>query len=484
MGQERKITKVFIANRGEIAVRIIHTCKEMDVETVVVYCPADKGSLFTSIADYIHEFDTNDLSATYLNSKKLISIAKQFGCDAVHPGYGFLSENAQFADLCTKEGLIFIGPDSKVISLMGDKISARQKVEKLKIPLLPSVKFSEDTNLEKIKDIGFPVLIKASAGGGGRGMRIVHNEKDLEASIASARREAKNAFGDDTVYMEKYLEFCRHIEVQVLSDYHGNHIHLFERECSIQRRHQKVIEEAPSSTLTQEERKLLCSAALKITKGINYKNAGTVEFLWENGNFYFLEMNTRLQVEHAVTEMITGIDIVKTQIQIAEGKKIPDILEKPTFKGHAIEARIYAENPKNNFLPTGGTIEHVGDCKIPNTRIETSFVDGLNLPLEFDSMLAKVCTWSLDRNSAAKKLIQVLRNITFTGITTNNEYLQKILKSEAFKDRKTFTNFIENFTFGSDAEVPPEVLAAVLIKLNSYTPVLEDNFHNPWLSND
>ena len=270
----------------------------------------------------------------------------------------------------------------------------------------------------------------------------------------------------------------------MLSDSHGNHIHLFERECSIQRRHQKVIEEAPSPALSEKERELLCSAALKITEGINYKNAGTVEFLWENGKFYFLEMNTRLQVEHAVTEMVTGIDLVKVQIQIVEGKSIRDIIDSPTLKGHAIEARIYAENPENNFLPTGGKIQHVGECNIPNSRVETSFIDDLDVPLQFDSMLAKLCAWSIDRNSATKKLIEVLRNVPFSGIVTNNEYLQKILQSNAFIDKETFTNFIENFASENNHEIPPEVIGAALFELDSHSPRLGENFHNPWLSND
>ena len=486
MGKERKIKRIFIANRGEIAVRIIHTCKEMNIETAIAYCPADKGSLFTLIADYAYSFKTNELSETYLNSQQLILVAKELDCDAIHPGYGFLSENAQFAQSCREAKINFIGPQAEVIALMGDKISARKKVAELNIPLLPSLKVTEFKNIKKIKeDIGFPILIKASAGGGGRGMRVVHHEKKLEQNLLAAQSEAKSAFGDGTVYIEKYLEFCRHIEVQVLSDSHGNHYHFFERECSIQRRHQKVIEEAPSSILTSDQRNILCETALKITKGINYLNAGTVEFLWEKGNFYFLEMNTRLQVEHAITEMVTGSDLVRAQIEIAQGKSINDFMSPPVLNGHAIEARVYAENPENNFMPTGGKITSVGRCNIPNTRVETSFLDNLEVPLQFDSMLAKICSWSSSRAIAAKKLKLALEAMPFSGIITNNSYLQKILESKAFLEKETFTNFIDNFELShDDSQQPVELIAAALLKLHSSKDPQKENFYNPWLNHD
>ncbi|MCH2205846.1 MAG: ATP-grasp domain-containing protein [Lentisphaerales bacterium] len=482
MGQKRKIERIFIANRGEIAVRIIHTCKEMGIETVVAFCPADKGSLFTLMANYSFEFKSDSLKESYLNADLLISIAQQYSCDAIHPGYGFLSENATFANLCHKNQICFIGPDSTTISLMGDKISARKKVAELGIPLLPSIKLTDDQKIDS--SIELPVLIKASAGGGGRGMRIVKNEKDLEESLKAAQSEALNAFGDGTVYVEKYLEKCRHIEVQVLSDAHGNHIHLFERECSIQRRHQKVIEEAPSSILNEKQRKAICDAALTITKGINYLNAGTIEFLWADEQFYFLEMNTRLQVEHAVTEMITGIDLVKAQILIADGNNLSNFLPKVTLHGYAIEARIYAENPENNFLPTRGTVSKVGSINIPNTRVESSFLDNLKVPLQFDSMLAKVCAWAPSREDAATKLVYCLKKVPFAGVTNNNLYIQTILNSKPFLERETYTNFIEKFTPAKEEKVPVELLAAAIVKLNTSESIKEENFYNPWLSHD
>jgi acetyl/propionyl-CoA carboxylase alpha subunit len=485
VGKNRQIKRILIANRSEIAVRIIQTCKEMGIETVTAYCPADKGSLFTLMSDFSHAFDSNDLHSTYLNQDTLVALASKYECDAIHPGYGFLSENADFAQLCQDNNICFIGPSPEHIRLMGDKISARHKVTQLGIPLLPSLKIESLKNIkDEVSKIGYPIIIKAAAGGGGRGMRLVEDDATLEREIKSAKSEAKAAFADETVYIEKYLQKCRHIEVQVFGDSHGNSAHLFERECSIQRRHQKVIEEAPSSALTETQRQEICDTALKIVNGIKYKNAGTIEFLWSEGDFYFLEMNTRIQVEHAVTEMITGVDIVKAQIEVAEGKPLNQDILKAQIHGHAIEARIYAENPQNNYLPTQGTIQSIGSCNIPSTRVETSFLNGLKVPLEFDSMLAKVCAWNSDRTSATQRLIQALENLPFSGIINNRNHLIEILHTDNFNKGNTTTDFLNQFNSPPPPSVSPEVIAAFLLNDSDSLHPSQSTVYNPWLSHE
>jgi 3-methylcrotonyl-CoA carboxylase alpha subunit len=482
MGHRKQIKRLLIVNRGEIAVRIIKTCKLMGIETVVAVTPPDVGSLFSFEATFCHTLDSSILSETYLNGKLMVELCSQYNCDAVHPGYGFLSENADFARLCKKNDIIFIGPDAETIDLMGNKIVARQTIEKLGIPLLKGIADNDEKKLiQNAAKLKFPLLIKAAAGGGGRGMRIVERKEDLKRELDSARNEALNAFGDGTVYIERYLTDCRHIEVQVISDSQGNHLHLLERECSIQRRHQKVIEECPSSTLTFIERERICQAALKITKGVNYLNAGTVEFLWSDGEFYFLEMNTRLQVEHPVTEAVTGLDLVKLQIETASGKELSIKQENITVRGHAIEARIYAEDPEKGFLPAVGTVIHTGTCDFDHVRVETSFMNGNKVPIEYDSMLAKVSAWDTNRLAAAHKLKNALKSLPFQGVKNNRDFLLKVIEDEDFLKGDTFTNFIEKHEFSFEtADIPAEIIAAAfLIHVNSSDSEVNDN---PWMS--
>ena len=480
MGQ--KIKRILIANRGEIAVRVIKTCRLLGIETVVVSTPPDKGSHFTFFADFCHELSSSDLKETYLNPELMVQICKEYECDAVHPGYGFLSENANFAKLCTANDICFIGPPADVIDLMGNKIAARKFIEKLGIPLLKGVTGSDHKKLsQEAAKMKFPLLIKAAAGGGGRGMRIARKKEDLEKEIKSASSEALNAFGDGSVYVERYLENCRHIEVQLISDKHGNHLHLFERECSIQRRHQKVIEECPSSCLNDQERQRICAAAIKIAEGVNYENAGTIEFLWADGDFFFLEMNTRLQVEHPVSEMVTGIDLVKMQIEAAEGKRFTLKQNEISIRGHAIEGRVYAEDPYNNFMPSGGTISRIGKCDLDGVRVETSFLNGNSVPTEYDSMLAKVAAWSTNRNEAAIKLEKALAGLPFYGVKNNCKYIRQILTDKDFIDCQTFTNFLEKHDFSNELpkEIPFEIIAAALL-FNSSSE--ESAKGNPWTS--
>ena len=483
MGKRKQFKRILIANRGEIAVRIINTCREMGIETLVAATPPDQGSLFIEMADYCHFFDSSDLKETYLNAQAMIDIAKSYKCDAIHPGYGFLSENAGFAKLCAKNKITFIGPDAKLIELMGDKIQARKAVEKIGIPLLKGYTNPTAAALKKnTSKKEYPILIKASAGGGGRGMRIVHNENEIKGALESAKNEALNAFGDDTVYVERYLENCRHIEVQVLSDSHGNHLHIFERECSIQRRHQKVIEESPSPALSEKQRQEICEEALKITQSINYLNAGTVEFLWADGEFFFLEMNTRLQVEHPVTEQISGLDLVRLQIEIAQGEKLKIKQTDLQINGHAIEARIYAENPAKGFLPTSGTVKHIGHCNIANVRVETSFQNNCQVPVEYDSMIAKVSSHDSSRELAANKLKTALANLPFNGVINNRTFIMKLLENDDFLKGNTFTSFIEkNPDLLSENSIDPSVIAAFLLA-GSKTPSSEnESISNPWL---
>ena len=455
----------------------------MGIETVVASTPPDKGSRFTEIADFCHSFESSDLIDTYLNSQTMIDIAKKYKCDAIHPGYGFLSENALFASDCIKNSISFIGPGPELISLMGDKIQARNTVEKIGIPLLHAYIHPTEKLLSKsFKEKDYPVLIKAAAGGGGRGMRIVYKQSELKGALESASREAESAFNDKTVYAERYLENCRHIEVQVLSDAHGNHLHLFERECSIQRRHQKIIEESPSPALSEKQRTEICNAALKITQNINYLNAGTIEFLWANGEFFFLEMNTRLQVEHPVTEQITGVDLVRLQIDIAQGKKLRLRQQDLSIKGHAIEARVYAEDPVNGFLPTSGKVEHIGQCNSPNVRVETSFQNGCTVPVEYDSMIAKVSAHSETRKLAAEKLHSALQLLPFSGIKSNRTFLMNILQNKNFLKGQTFTSFIDkNPSLFNQPEFSPELLAAYFLKTDSVQNS-EKHISNPWLN--
>lgn len=445
----KKIKKILIANRGEIALRVIQTAKEMGIKTVTLYTDEETTLPHCSAGDESFCLGSGPLSSTYLNQKKIIEIAKICGADAIHPGYGFLSEKASFARLVVENGLIFIGPTAESIDLMGDKKTSKNKIQELGVPSIPGYHGDNQDmaflQKEAVK-IGFPLLIKASAGGGGKGMRIVEVESEFAQALEGAKRESLNAFGDDTVLLEKYITSPRHIEIQVMSDKHGNHFHLFERECSIQRRYQKIVEESPSPAVTPELRALMTEAAVRITKGINYIGAGTIELILDtDGKFYFLEMNTRLQVEHPVTEMVTGLDLVRLQIMVAEGEKLPFKQNDLKQTGHAIEVRLYAEDPDNNFLPSIGQIKKIGGTTLRHTRLDCGYVDGNQVSISFDPMLAKLISWGENRNLAADKLNLALNEVVFLGVKTNRDYLKRILSLSEYRDGLTFTHFVKTY---------------------------------------
>ncbi len=443
-----KIRKILIANRGEIALRVIRTCKILDIESIAIYAEDDKNLKFVKAADKSFSLGEGALSSTYLNQDKIFKIAKELKVDAIHPGYGFLSENASFSDRCSKEGVLFIGPNSEVITLMGDKKESKVTMEKLGVPVIPGYhgeSQEEDVLESEAKKIGLPLLIKASAGGGGKGMRVVYDLKDFRAELSSAKREAMNAFSDDRVLLERYIEHPRHIEVQVMSDSHGNHFHFWERECSIQRRHQKVIEETPSPALDTQRRKEICENAVKIARSINYLGAGTVEYILDtDGSFYFLEMNTRLQVEHPITEMVTGAELVALQIQVAQGDKLNFTQNEILQNGHGIEVRIYAEDPDNGFLPTNGKILKIGDSDL-QARLECSYSDNDEVSINYDPMIAKIIVHGPSREFAISKMIAVLKDFPFLGVKTNNEFIGRVLKHPKFIEGKTFTHFISEY---------------------------------------
>jgi len=427
--------KLLIANRGEIACRIIKTAHEMGIACVAVYTEADTYSPFVRMADQAIK-----LSDSYLNGNEIINAAKQTGAEAIHPGYGFLSENAKFARAVQKEGLIWVGPNSRVITSMGDKLKAKDIAEKAGVPTLPMT-----TDPKKANTIGYPILIKAAAGGGGKGMRIVEDKKDLKEAIAGAQREAKTGFGDDRVFIERYVASSRHIEIQILGDSQGNVVHLGERECSIQRRHQKIIEESPSPRVDSEMRAAMGDAAIKLAKKLKYESAGTVEFLVDDktGEFWFLEVNTRLQVEHPVTEEVTGKDLVYEQLRIARGEELGYSQDDITWKGSSIEARLYAEDPSNDFLPATGTlIAYESDANI-DARWDTGIEQGSVVGTDFDPMLAKVITKGKTRVDAANKLALALESLHIGGVTTNRDFLVASLRSEDFLKGKTTSDFIE-----------------------------------------
>ena len=427
--------KLLIANRGEIACRIIKTAHEMGISCVAVYTEADTHSPFVRMADQAIK-----LSDSYLNGNEIINAAKQTGAEAIHPGYGFLSENAKFARAVQKEGLIWVGPNSRVITSMGDKLKAKDIAEKAGVPTLPMT-----TDPKKANTIGYPILIKAAAGGGGKGMRIVEDKKDLKEAIAGAQREAKTGFGDDRVFIERYVASSRHIEIQILGDSQGNVVHLGERECSIQRRHQKIIEESPSPRVDSEMRTAMGDAAIKLAKKLKYESAGTVEFLVDDktGEFWFLEVNTRLQVEHPVTEEVTGKDLVYEQLRIARGEELGYSQDDITWQGSSIEARLYAEDPSNDFLPATGTlIAYESDANI-DARWDTGIEQGSVVGTDFDPMLAKVITKGKTRVDAANKLALALESLHIGGVTTNRDFLVASLRSEDFLKGKTTSDFIE-----------------------------------------
>ena len=450
-----KIRKILIANRGEIAVRVSRTARKMGIATVAVYAEADKQSLHVSEADQAISIGEVELSETYLNIAKIIKVAEETGCDAIHPGYGFLAENPLFVEACDTAGIIFIGPRADVMRTMGNKIEAREFVKKAGVPVTEGLTGNRETLLQAKKKIGFPVLLKAAAGGGGKGMQIVREESALEEALETTSRQALAYFGDDTIYLEKYLDEPRHIEFQILGDNQGNVVHLFERECSIQRRYQKIIEESPSPTLTPELRKEMGAAAVRIGKETGYTNAGTIEFLVDKDlNFYFLEMNTRIQVEHPVTEMVTGIDIVEEQILIAEANPLRFNQESLKQKGHAIESRIYAEDPEHDFLPSPGKMTLYSEPVMEHVRIDKGITSSAEITSSYDPMICKLITWGNTREDARVRMVQALDKYIIHGIKTNILYLTRLLSSQAFITNSISTKFCDEHT--------PELISEIL----------------------
>ncbi|MCF8405206.1 MAG: acetyl-CoA carboxylase biotin carboxylase subunit [Bacteroidales bacterium] len=444
----KSFNKILIANRSEIAVRIIRSAQELGIETVAIFSSADEEGLHVELADEAYFLgESIELSDTYLNIDKIIEIAKESGCEAIHPGYGFLAENPEFVAACEKENIVFIGPNTRAIQLMGNKVESRAFVQKIGIPMTAGVTGDTKTLLREAKSIPLPILVKAAAGGGGKGMRIVRDLKDLPEILESTSREAKSYFGDGTVFIEKYVEEPRHIEVQVIGDNYGNVVHLFERECSIQRRYQKIIEESPSPTLTPAVREKMGAAAVKIAKEIGYNNAGTVEFLVDKDlNFYFLEMNTRVQVEHPVTEMVTEVDIVMEQILIAAGNKLSFTQEELYQDGHAIECRIYAEDPSNNFLPSPGEMSLYVEPEGDDIRIDTGIFEATTIQSFYDPMISKLIVWGQDRELARNKMIAALENYSIHGIKTNISYLLQVLQNEDYIQNKISTKYCDEHT--------------------------------------
>jgi 3-methylcrotonyl-CoA carboxylase alpha subunit len=443
----RRFRTLLIANRGEIAVRVIRTAKSMGLRTVAVYSEADRGALHVAMADEAVLLGPSRARDSYLNVERVIEKARNSGAEAIHPGYGFLSENADFAKACLEAGLIFVGPTAEMMTAMGSKSGSKLLMEKAGVPLVPGYhgEAQDDGTLaQAAAKIGFPVLVKASAGGGGRGMRIVRKADELAASVESAKREAKAAFGDDRVLIEKLVENPRHIEVQVIGDSHGNLLSLFERECTLQRRHQKVIEEAPSPTLNAAQRDAVCAAARKAAAAVNYVGAGTIEFVSNGKDVFFIEMNTRLQVEHPVTELITGIDLVEWQLRVAAGEKLPLTQDQVTLRGHAIEARVYAENPDKNFMPSVGKIRSWDMPKQrAGLRIDAGYRQGDTVSPYYDAMLAKVIAWAPTRDAAIDRLASALEQADVRGVTTNIPFLAALVGHPAVRANATDTGFIE-----------------------------------------
>lgn len=455
----RKIKKILIANRAEIALRVIATCRELGIKTVTIYSEGERDLPHVYESDESYCLGQGPLRETYLNQELILDITRKSGADAIHPGYGFLSENANFSSKVAKAGIKFIGPSAESMILMGDKIGSKRKMETLGVPLIPGYHGDEQDEARLLKEatkIGYPVLIKASAGGGGKGMRVVNSSAEFGAELASAKREAMSAFGDDKVLVEKYIQNPRHIEIQVMSDTHSQHFHLFERECSIQRRHQKIIEESPSSALDESLRQEMCDVATKITSSINYEGAGTIEFILDGDqprSFYFLEMNTRLQVEHPVTEMVTGLDLVAMQIAVAEGQKLALKQSDIKQRGHAFEMRLYAENPDLDFMPSIGKLSRVYFPTRPHTRLDSGYRSGNQVSVDFDPMLAKLIVWGHDRENARERALLALKECAFLGVGTNRDYLARILSHPSFEAGETFTHFVK--THASELEFRP-----------------------------
>jgi len=461
--------KILIANRGEIAIRVMTTAKKMGIKTVAVYSTADRNAPHVKFADEAILIGEAPSNKSYLLGSKIIKLAKEIGVDAIHPGYGFLSENAEFSKEVTDNDMIFVGPRAKAIEIMGSKLAAKEAVKNYDIPMVPGIDKAV-TDVKKAigiaKDIGFPILIKASAGGGGKGMRVVEKESELEEQMTRAISEAKSAFGDGSVFIEKYISSPRHIEIQIMADMHGNVIHLFERECSIQRRHQKVVEEAPSAILTPELREEMGQAAIKVAKSCDYLGAGTVEFLLDDANnFYFLEMNTRLQVEHPVSEIIAGVDLVEMQIKVARGEELSVKQEDLKIKGHAFELRIYAEDPLNDFLPSVGNLEVY---KLPvgkGIRVDNGFEEGMDIPIYYDPMLSKLITYADTRNEAIELMLKAINNYKIEGVQTTLPFGKFVFEHEYFRSGNFNTHFVKDYYSAKKIEENSRVEAKIAAKV-------------------
>ena len=466
--------KILVANRGEIAIRVMKTARKMGIKTVAVYSTVDRDAPHVKFADEAVCIGEAPSSESYLLGNKIIDVAKSLNVDAIHPGYGFLSENADFAEEAEKNNIIFIGPKSKAIHIMGSKLAAKEAVKQYNIPMVPGYDkaITDVTKAKEVaKEIGFPILIKASAGGGGKGMRVVENEAEFVSQMDRAISEAISAFGDGAVFIEKYVGSPRHIEIQVMADSHGNILYLFERECSIQRRHQKVIEEAPSSVLTPELRKEMGEAAVLVAKSCDYLGAGTVEFLLdENNNFYFLEMNTRLQVEHPVTELITGTDLVELQIRVARGEELSIKQEDLKIKGHAMELRVYAEDPMNDFLPSVG---HLDVYQLPvgkGIRVDNGFEQGMDIPIYYDPMLAKLITYGETREEAIQIMLEAIEGYQVKGVETTLPFGKFVFDHEAFRSGKFDTHFVKRY-YNAELlknQIAQEAEIAAMVALKQY----------------
>jgi len=485
--------KVLVANRGEIAVRIIKACQEMGIKTVAIYSDADNNAPHVHLADESVNLGDPTPIESYLNIPKIIGYAQEFGAEAIHPGYGFLAENPDFAKTCEDVGIKFIGPSAEVISLMGDKIAAKKTMEEADVPVIPGYHGTKQDNASLVKEgkkIGFPLLVKAAAGGGGKGMRIAHSQDNLEEAIEGAKRESKSSFGNDTVFLEKYIDKPRHIEFQILADEKGNTVHLFERECSIQRRHQKIIEETPSPIMTSKLRQKMGEAAVRAAKAVGYTNAGTIEFMVDGDlNFYFMEMNTRLQVEHPITEMTTGVDLAKWQLKIASGMDLSLKQKDVMQRGHAIECRIYAEDPENGFLPSVGTLEKVETPTGPNVRDDSGIYTGMKVTPYYDPMLSKLAVYSETREECINKMLWALSRYIVLGVTTNISFLMKVIEHEEFKKGNITTHFIDDYFQGwtvAKEGLPVEAIIALAVydtmhsKSDEMVRYKEADPHSPW----
>ncbi len=490
-----------IANRGEIAVRIIRACRELGIRTVAVYSEVDATARHVQLADDAYPIGAANPAESYLNASKLIEVARNAGCDYVHPGYGFLSESEDFAQAVKDAGLTWVGPPPKAIRLMGVKTEARALMQRANVPLAPGFQ-SQDaddaTFIQAADNIGYPVMVKAAGGGGGKGIRIVRQPSDLSDALASARREAQHAFGDSRIFLEKYVESARHIEIQVIADSRGNVVHLFERECSAQRRHQKIIEESPSPLLTPEMREQMGQAAVNAARAVGYVNAGTVEFIaTPDGQFYFLEINTRLQVEHPVTELVTGIDIVKLQFAIAAGEKLPFTQADVTQRGHAIECRVYAEDPRNYFLPAVGPLLTFIPPEGPGIRVDSGVQSGDEITIHYDPMIAKIIVYERTREAAIVRMRQALADTVILGTTTNLEFLRALLAHPTFQAGEVDTQFIDTNldSLLPEESAPPDaaLIAAVLSEMNNVSgvgttyqvaPTSTGDAYTPWARAD